>query len=302
MAAMKKPALANAKTIFVGFVLVGGLTILSATATAQPREPSLGSIPAIKDWRAISLPLDAYSQDFAGRQTVLKAEYAVTKDCMAEFGFDFVAPVWDKNAAELGGQPGHYRLFGLLDGEHATQMGYHSYGENPASETSYADKDLSNDYFNLLAAKFGGGVFNGRAIPDGGCLGAAQRTVEGTTDFSWIDLLGYDAWTASNSDSRVVAGFANWSRCMAGSGYQYRTPMEANNDPKWSGEKASAEEIAVAVADVGCKKATNLAGIRMAVEAAYQLDAIGVHRAELDALRAAYARQTATALAILAKQ
>ncbi len=152
-----------------------------------------------------------------------------------------------------------------------------------------------------MAAKFGGGVFNGKTIPDGGCLGAAQREVEGATDLSMPVQLAFDAWTASKSDSRVVAAFAKWSMCMAGSGYHYSTPMEANNDPKWSGEKASAEEIAVAVADLNCKKTTNLVGIRMAVDAAYQREAISQHGVELNAIKAGLVRQAATASAILAK-
>ena len=78
--------------------------------------------------------------------------------------------------------------------------------------------------------------------------------------------------------------------------------MEANNDPNWSGDKASAEEIAVAVTDVNCKKTTNLVGIRMAVDAAYQRMAISQHGAELNAINAAFVRQAATASAILAKR
>ncbi len=181
-------------------------------------------------------------------------------------------------------------------------MGYHSYGENPASEAAYENMKLSDDYYNVVAAKSGGGIFNGKTIPDGACFGAAQRQVEGTTDVSMPDQLSFDSWTAAKSDSRVVAAFAKWSRCMAASGYHYSTPMEANNDPQWSGEKASAAEIAVAVADVNCKKTTNLVGVRMAVDAAYQRRAIGQHGVELNAIRAALGRQAATASAILAKR
>ena len=173
---------------------------------------------------------------------------------------------------------------------------------NSRAEAAYADIKLPDDYYNVVAAKSGGGVFNGKTIPDGGCLGAAQREVEGATDLSMPVRLAFDAWTASKSDSRVVAAFAKWSQCIAGSGYHYSTPMEANNDPKWSGEKASAEEIAVAVADVNCKKTTNLVGIfRMAVDAAYQQEAISQHGVELNAIKAGLDGQAATASAILAK-
>lgn len=304
---MKKTVLARATALVAGIVGIVGATALTAAAAphaSPPAEPRVDSIPTITDSRDISLPLDAYVQGFADRQTVLRAEYALTKSCVEKFGFEFAAPAWDKSPADVpnGGQPAHYRLYGLLDEEHAKQMGYHSYGEKPASEAAYVDKKLPDGYYNVVAAKFGGGTVNGKAIPDGGCLGAARREVEGTTDLSMPDQLAFDAWTASNSDSRVVAAFAKWSRCMAGSGYHYSTPMEANNDPKWSVAKASAEEIAVAVADVGCKKATNLAGVRMAVNAAYQRKAISQHGVELDAIKAALVRQAATASATLAKR
>lgn len=222
--------------------------------------------------------------------------------CVELFGFQFAAPAWDKGPAEVpnAGQPAHYRLYGLLDIDHARVMGYHSYGENVASEAAYAAKPLPNDYVNVVAAKFGGGVFNGRRIPDGGCLGAAQREVEGVTDLSMPVQLSFEAWVASKSDSRVMAAFAKWSKCMVASGYQYDNPMDANNDKQWSGATASAKEIAVAVADVNCKVTTNLVGIRMAVNAAYQRMSMSQHGVELAAIKAALARQAATASAILA--
>jgi hypothetical protein len=300
---MKKTVLARPTALVAGIVLFAGVTMLTAAAAAATAEPTVDSIPSITDWRDISLPLDAYVQDFAERQTVLRAEYVLTKSCVEQFGFQFTAPAWDKSPADVpnGGQPAHYRLYGLLDDDHAKQMGYHSYGENPASEAAYAAKKLSDDYYNVVAAKFGGGVFDGKTIPDGGCLGAAQREVEGTTDLSMPLQLAFDAWTASNSDSRVVAAFAKWSKCMADSGYDYSSPTEANNDPKWSGDKASAEEIAVAVADVNCKKTTNLVGIRIAVDAAYQRETISQRGVELNEIKAALVRQAANASAILAK-
>ncbi len=302
---MKKTVFARATALVAAIVVIVGVTAGAAAPDAStPTEPRVDSIPTITDWRDISLPLDAYLQDFAERQTVLRAEYMLTKSCVEQFGFEFAAPAWDKSPADVpnGGQPAHYRLYGLLDDDHAKQMGYHSYGENLASEAAYADKKLPDDYYNVVAAKFGGGIFNGKTIPDGGCLGAAQRHVEGATDASMPVQLAIDAWTASNRDSRVVAAFAEWSNCMARSGYHYSTPMGANNDPKWSGDKASAEEIAVAVADVNCKKTTNLAGIRMAVDAAYEREAIGQYGVELNSVKAGLVRQAETASAILAKR
>lgn len=305
---MKRRVVGRAGSVVAGIVAIGGVIMVTAGASAFPPEPRVDSIPTITDWRDISLPLDAYVPDPAAHQIVLRAEYALTKRCVEEFGFAFDVPPWDKNPAELpnGGRPTHYRRYGLLDEDHAKEMGYHSYGEIPASEATYSERALPDDYYNVFDARYGGGVLNGKTIPEGGCIGAAWRALgvdPAGTGLNLPDLLeqlGFEAWTAAKSDSRVVAAFAEWSACMASFGYHYSTPMDANNDPKWSGERASAEEIAVAVADVRCKKTTNLVGIRMAVEAAYQQRLISEHSAELNALREGYARQAALASAILA--
>jgi hypothetical protein len=135
------------------------------------------------------------------------------------------------------------------------------------------------------------------------CVYKNANLVTPRSDFLYYDDMhgGLDFHT-SNSDSRVVAAFARWAKCVAQSGYDYSTPMEANDDPKWSGDKTSAEEIAVAVADVNCKKTTNLVGIRMAVDAAYPRKAISQRGAGLSAIQAALVRQAATASAILAER
>ena len=116
-----------------------------------------------------------------------------------------------------------------------------------------------------------------------------------------LTALAFDSWTASNNDSRVKAGFAAWSRCMSRSGFSYSTPMDANNDDRWSGEKATDAEIAVAVADVNCKKETNLVGIRVAVDAAHQNAEIAAHTGELQAVRDDLARQLERANTLLSQ-
>lgn len=81
---MNKTVLARPMALVVGIVLIVGVTAAAAATTAEPR---VDSIPTITDWRGISLPLDAYVQDFAERQTVLRAEYVQTKSCVEQFGF-----------------------------------------------------------------------------------------------------------------------------------------------------------------------------------------------------------------------
>ncbi len=63
---------------------------------------------------------------------------------------------------------------------------------------------------------------------------------------------------------------------------------------------SSMAEIAVALADVRCKKWTNLTGIRMAIDSAYQRAAILAHARGLHSLRALQQRQVRTAVQVLA--
>ncbi len=119
-------------------------------------------------------------------------------------------------------------------------------------------------------------------------------------DPSLAEGLGGDSWLKSNSDTRVLAAFYTWSRCMAGSGYSYKNPMDANNDRRWGAHPSSKAEIAVALADVRCKKWTNLTAIRMAVDSAYQRAAILAHAQELRSLQERQQRQVRNAVQVLA--
>ena len=89
---------------------------------------------------------------------------------------------------------------------------------------------------------------------------------------------------------------------MKASGFDYRTPADANNDDRFSSEEATPAEIAVASADVKCKKQTNLVGIRMAVTSAYQRVAIQAHAQGLNALKSGLQRQIDNAAALLAME
>jgi len=86
------------------------------------------------------------------------------------------------------------------------------------------------------------------------------------------------------NDSRYVAAEQKWSDCMATQGFDYATPYDAfvdNYAPKTP--EATARGKAVATADVQCKIDTNLVGVGVAVQSAYDQQYIDSHR---DALAA----------------
>lgn len=301
-------ASATAVVLAIGAAVVGAAATGQLQAVGSQVEPSLEQIQTVTDWRQITLPLDAYELSLRDSATIDRAEYQLTQACMKQFGFAFDAPPWDSWTAgvpqsDLDSNPAHYRLFGLLDEEHAAQYGYHVPETKAETETAYREPENSRDYANVLGAKFSGGTYQGQQIPDGGCIGQARRQFEGggpSFDSSLPERTNFEAWDRSNRDSRVISAYTDWSACMKDAGFDYRTPADSNNDTRWNGDEATAAEIAVASADVTCKKQTNLVGVRMAVDAAYQRGAIQAHAPEFNALKLGHLRQIDNAVAALA--
>lgn len=73
---------------------------------------------------------------------------------------------------------------------------------------------------------------------------------------------------------------------MKAKGFALDSPLSATIAAWYREKPASAEQIAAATADVQCKISTNLVGIGVALQAAYDQQYIDAHRAELDAFLA----------------
>ena len=71
---------------------------------------------------------------------------------------------------------------------------------------------------------------------------------------------------------------------MAASGYGYADVWAANNDIRWESETPSQVEIDTATTDVTCRQRTELVGTWLAVETAYQRQAVTERAAQFDAL------------------
>jgi hypothetical protein len=252
-------------------------------ASAGSAEPQVENIRTIVDWRDISLPLDAYEMPLNERNIILSAEYRLTAQCMSGFGLHLGGPDWGTLTTDLPVKTMHYRLYGLLDSDHATRYGYHSPTEAQKNPEQRSSDSIPGDYSNVLGAKLGGGEYDGKPIPEGGCIGLAQKQIEDETSGqnSLIEDLGFRTWTAASRDSRVESAFGAWSACMSEAGFSYDKPEDANNDEAFSGTAISQREIDVAISDVECKKKTNLIGIRTGVESAYQEEEIRLHADDL---------------------
>lgn len=249
-------------TLFGGVAGCGNLATPSTSygSSTVTSEPLLGSIPKVTDWRQIRLPLDSYALSLRDTWRIDRAEAANTRTCMRRFGLSYTGGPSAQEPSTPDIWPTHYRLYGLLDEAHAVMYGYHNGEIRSPEKYAMTSTPVSRDYFNVVAAKLGGGTYKGQRIPPGGCIGEARRIMAGggpAFDPSLPERLSGESWLRSNSDTRVVAAFATWSSCMAGAGYRYRTPINANDDDRWSGDRPTKAEIAVATADVRCKKQTN---------------------------------------------
>jgi hypothetical protein len=136
------------------------------------------------------------------------------------------------------------------------------------------------------------GRVGGLSVPDGGCVGEAQRQlgaeIPADIDVDLVENLAFSAFKRSESDSRIEAATVKWAECMLAVGYQYAAPSEAAGDPRWAEppDHASPAEIAVATADVECKHKVNFGGVWLAVESAYQMQRIEENAERLNELKA----------------
>jgi hypothetical protein len=141
------------------------------------------------------------------------------------------------------------------------------------------------------------------AVPDGGCIGEADRRLAGLAPAGADPRLGnrlqLESFQVSKRDGRVRDAFRAWSACMRRAGYEYATPLTVAGDPQFAGNRPSQREIAVARADVSCKASTNVIGIWFTVESAYQNAWIGQHATAMRACRDALAAQIRAARALV---
>ncbi|MEO3875040.1 hypothetical protein ABGB18_40155 [Nonomuraea sp. B12E4] len=227
----------------------------------------------------VVLPFDAYHLDDAALATIADARSALVRECMADKGFD-----WKESYGFEEGNPllaGNARRYGLADSEAAERYGYHvpdSPQERQAQAAEAAWRELASK--EEKAALYD---------PDG----CADRTDSalwkgiGDRNTSWFTDLEFEAVDLSAEDPAVASAIQAWSDCMHDKGFDYRTPQAAVEDRRWKldSPRVSPAERAVAVADVGCKKRTDLIAARTAAEQLIQAKMLEQHAKRFEALR-----------------
>lgn len=233
--------------------------------------PVLATVPVVDSPADIRLPIDSYYPSKQEDLTIQRARLGALKDCMADQGFGNYQP--PPAEPQLAG-PSRERLFGQIDPDDAAAFGYHggpapdekSFEDERKASAPTAEEDRALTGLDAVGEPITGG-------PKGGCLREAERRIHAGADKLDLDLLeniDLEANSQAEADERLVKAFDAWSTCMTTKGYEYATPWEANDDPKWSGPAATKEEIAVATADVACKQQTKLPGLWLGLMSAYQ--------------------------------
>ncbi|MGW4567836.1 hypothetical protein ACWEN3_37470 [Streptomyces sp. NPDC004561] len=303
---------------------LAGLLALSACQAAGHDDASDGS-HRLNSMEA--LPLHAYLPDpsSAEGKTLARAQWILAKRCMVRLGFSGFATL-DTRALEStypvrqgsltgGGTVGDDSPYGVDDPDQAARQGY----RNRTPEQSSQPQQWPADQYTALTGTFEHGdsrTAHGRPVPEGGCLGRATRTIYGAppraTKVGGVRLTGYYAaamqlWYRSHEEARKDPAWKKaehaWSACMMKKGFSYSDPDKASVDLDWyKTEKPSGKEKRTAAADARCKLDTGYIEAAHAVESRAQKKAVRRNKADLDALRAAYARAVKNSGAIAAKE
>ncbi|MGW1224037.1 hypothetical protein [Streptomyces sp. NPDC001478] len=256
-------------------------------------EPAVADTPRMTLTAGARLPLDAYERSEDDVYALAKAQNVLTEQCMKRYGFTYDAP---DPMPPTHDRP-NARVFGLVDAGEAARYGYGSMlrpGAAPAKpktavlgETAKSvlfgpkeakgAKALAGMPMSQTAAekKKSGLVVNGRAVPMGGCLRESYLKLYAPTsssvDIMYVFNLKGEAESRALSDSRVKKATRAWSACMKKAGYVTAAPASAARDLGFSGEAATGPRaVTAAKADVACKAEVNYAGIRFAVQSAYE--------------------------------
>lgn len=258
----------------------------SPSSSARPH----GSNTTITDPASVVLPIDSYEQTQQQVSAQQRAEYLLRSQCLTRFALTLAPPeITDPN---VGGGP-NTRLYGIPGSlEIARTYGFHfvSDGTHTGGNSS-----LTPDQTDVLFGRVS--TFHGKTVPSGGCVMQTDRTMNAAAPLATNPVaaaIDGDSYTSSLTDPRVVAAQARWSTCMKTMGYSYTTTFTAVVD---TGDRASAHEIAIAVASWTCAARVRLLETWVNVQSAYQNHQIALHASALAsersqiAVRAAYVQQ-----------
>jgi len=266
------------------------VVVLALTACGEGKDDVQANTPSLTPGTsfvvpgAAALPLDsvrATSVDERRRLYVAVQERIAA--CMSRAGLPYVAPQFTDMPNPDG------RKYGVVDRADAQTYGFKPSleflgGGDADSDPGNAPADpairlaweraLLGDGSEQEEVKTSNGTVVGK-LNGSGCAAEAEREILG--DRAEVEALRIElediairAYERSRQDEGVRAAIAAWSNCMNEAGYEYSHPLEPLS--AWSGDTATAEEKAAAVADVECKEQTDLVEVWSMAEGRIQLE------------------------------
>jgi hypothetical protein len=257
-----RPALSLAG-VFSALLAISGC--VSAASGTESSEPDIGKPLTTLSTKDLRLPLESYLPTAGQVREFDRARLVLVDRCMQRFAFSYKVDV----PAVEGSTDSNSRRYGITDSSLAAKKGY---GLATDAEAHPATPELGADEQTVLYGE-GASSLDGRAVPEGGCLGEASRGLDAHSpkgaDFTLTQQLAFTSFKQAQEDSRVRKVVKAWSDCMAEQGYHYANPLAPLSDPKL-GDGTGADAIRTARVDLDCKTRTNLVGVSFTVESAYQ--------------------------------
>ncbi|WP_344244266.1 hypothetical protein [Actinocorallia libanotica] len=250
--------------------------------------PAAPPPPPAEEHAAFLLPLDPYVLDESGLIRVLDATDVVAERCAKQAGVEW--PAVDR--PDRGPSPNR-RRYGVAETLIARMYGYHP-PPDPALEetTSRSERRLK---------ELDGGERE-KILGPGGCLEKARSEVNGglgPLEDQPSESIDQISFAESKSDPKVAGALQEWTSCIISHGYSFKDPLTAASDSRWNSPTASPEEKKIALADVDCKKKSDLVRVWSSAEAKIQTRLINENRDRLGPLRELKETQLRNAARIL---
>ncbi|MFC9908217.1 hypothetical protein [Streptomyces sp. NPDC127197] len=302
------------KTMFLASV---ALLALSGCASGELPETMAAPTPKHLDATRIKTPLDSFLPSQHDALTLHQAEARLINKCLSDLGYT-KNPMPEPESAQQQHRHSEFIVFPLSQAE---QHGYNP-PESATPKGGTWDDRASTTQQELMEGKLR--RYKGKGVPEGGCARvAADRITEGTNipekitgggvvldrrelasptglSEAHVEVLRLEAIFKTREDPRISRLTADWSSCMSKKGHQYRSPEDAANDDRWSGDKVSQLEKTTAVADMECKQQVNYLGVMVSVQSGYELEVMKQRKSELATLRSnakAWSRNAAQVIA-----
>ncbi|WP_329498674.1 hypothetical protein [Kitasatospora herbaricolor] len=266
--------------------------------------PTVYAPAADADPASWTLPLLRYRPTPTEQEQIAKAENLLVERCAARFGIAWtpdppLPPIGPKNLMDW--------RYGIHDPNLSSQRGYQTDAAQQArydaafraratrppetadTQVVLAGLGIPVDTLALASSEARAGTVAGQAVPEGGCVGEARRTLGSPTRgvSTFVQQLTSASYPESMNDPEVKAVFGQWSHCMASRGYGYAAPMDANDDPQFRPKPGgvSQREIDTAIADLDCRNAYRVAEVWHAAEVRIQEGLVAANTVALEADR-----------------